>query len=146
MPNPSNNGKCGPGHGACKRGDCCSRLGRCGKGRDFCRNKQEVYSDGGGDCASPPPPPSPPSPEPPPPPSPEPPPQPPLPPQPPSPPPPSPTPPPPLCEDGVLTGGKGKDYDGNVAHTANGDSCLWWTNFTEENGKVWYGFTDEEQK
>ena len=42
-------------------------------------------------------------------------------PSPPPPPPPSPTPPPPLCEDGVLTGGKGKnkgeDYDRNVAQT-----------------------------
>eukprot|EP00964_Phaeocystis_antarctica_P012635 scaffold6961_cov42-Phaeocystis_antarctica.AAC.4 len=41
VPNPNNNGKCGPDHGACKRGDCCSRLGWCGKGRDFCEDKQE---------------------------------------------------------------------------------------------------------
>ena len=51
-----------------------------------------------------------------------------------------PPPPSPLCNDGVLTGGKGEDYDGNVAQTAKGQKCVSWPDW----GADWPGPEDKK--
>ena len=53
------------------------------------------------------------------------------------------------CVNGQLNG-NGWDYNGNVAQTASGKACKWWSGIQDANGLKYanceYGFTWEERK
>ena len=53
------------------------------------------------------------------------------------------------CIDGKLNG-KGEDYDGTVAQTASGKTCMLWSGIEDANGYKYandeYGFTSAEKK
>ena len=53
------------------------------------------------------------------------------------------------CIDGKLNG-KGEDYDGTVAQTASGKTCMLWSGIEDANGYKYandeYGFTSAEEK